>query len=186
MRLTMKSIIRWEQFNKKPFSELCYTNEQDLFSLLYVSSDLKVPFEEFKQELKEEDIINMIKEFEQYTSIMSQFQTKLDHKDSDNSSLVYISDLISTLVMQGLDAYFALSDLELCDLPVFLKAYDQKVKDQLTLDRLWTYIQVSPHLEKGVTPQDLYPFVWEKKDISTEQLEESKQEFNLFLESGLK
>lgn len=193
IRLTIKAIIRWEQLNKKPFSQLNYNSEDEVLSLFYVCTLYdKVLFslDEFKKNLKPQDAKRMVKDFERQTSLTSQFQVvaKKKSEDSEDSNPIYIKDIVATLVMDGLDVYFAMNDMELCDLPVFLQAYDQKTKDRLTAQRLWAFMQLSPHLEKGTTPQDIHPFAWELAEeiISEEKLEEGKGESITFLKTGLK
>ena len=191
MRLTMKAIIRWEQLNKKPFSLLNYSSENEIISLFYVCTNtdiIQISLDEFKKTLTEDSVKEMIKEFERQTSLTSQFQavSKKSNNKSEDQQHVYIKDIVPTLVMNGLDVYFAMNDMELCDLPIFLNAYDQKVKDALTAQRLWTYIQLSPHLtEKIKSPKDLYAFSWEMKEdtISEAELEEGKNEFLAFLQT---
>lgn len=195
MRLTMKAIIRWEQINKKPFSLIDYRNEDEIISLFYVCDQTvkTVSLDEFREDLKEEDAKKMVKEFERQTFLTAQFQTiskkKIkESKDSEDSNPIYIKEIVPMLVMNGLDVHFALNEMELCDLPVFLAAYDQKVKDVLTAQRLWAFIQVSPHLKKGATPKDIHPFGWEMEEetISEEALKQGKNEFEAFLKTGLK
>lgn len=193
IKLTIKAVIRWEQLNKKPFSQLNFNSEDEVLSLFYVCTLFdKVQFslEEFKKGLKPSDIKQMVKDFERQTSLTSQFQivVKKKSKESEDSNPIYIKDIVAMLVMNGLDVYFAMNDMELCDLPVFLQAYDQKVKDRLTAQRLWAFMQLSPHLEKGTTPKDIHRFAWELEEetISEEEMEAGKDESITFLKTGLK
>jgi hypothetical protein len=195
MRLTMKAIIRWEQLNKKPFSQLDYSSEDEIISLFYVcdqSTEIKVSLDEFREGLQEQEAKKMVKDFERQTFLASQFQSvskkkSKEAKASEDSNPIYIKEIVPMLVMSGLDVYFALNEMELCDLPIFLQAYDQKVKDKLTAQRLWTFMQLSPHLEKGTTPKDIHPFSWEMEEerISEEDMEKGKNEFATFLKTGL-
>lgn len=36
---------------------------------------------------------------------------------------IRIADIVSMLVMSGLDAYYAMNEMELCDIPMYLLAY---------------------------------------------------------------
>lgn len=199
IKLTVKAVIRWEQLNNKQFSLLDNNSEDEVLSLFYVcalSDGVNISFDEFKENLKPTDAERMAKEFEHQTFIISQFQTitekeeeKGKEKDSeDTTNIIYIKDIVPMLVMDGLDVYFAMNDMELCDLQIFLEAYDQKRKDKLTAQRLWTYKLLSPHLEEGTTPEDIHPFPWDSKEetLSEEELEEGKEESITFLKTGLK
>lgn len=191
MKLTMKSIIRWEQLNKKPFAQVDYSKEDDIISLFYVCKqpdELQTTFDEFKKGLKEESVQEMFAEFEKRISLASQFQSGSKKKEDENASDdVYIKDAVPMLVMNGLDAHFALNEMELCDLPIFLQAYDKFTKERLTENRLWAFIQLSPHLKKGATPKDFYPFDWEieeQKEKATEETAKGMSMFEAFMNSG--
>lgn len=196
-RLTVKSIIRWEQLNDKPFSSLDYNSENDIISLFYVCSianEINLSLIEFKEKLSESQISLMISDFERDTSLMAQFQQKISKtisKESDDTDTdpIYIKNLLPILIMNGLDAHFAMNEMDLCDLSLYLDAYDRKVKDRLESARLWTYILLSPHLSKKTkSPKDLYPFLWELEDITQEtesEIEESKEILRSSLKYGL-
>jgi len=181
----MKAIIRWEQLNKKPFSLLNYNDEGDIISLFYsctLSDQIHVSLDEFRNGLTPASAKKMIHEFETHTSLISQFQAlpkKKEGKDSESSEPTYIKDLVAKLVMNGLDVYFALYKMELCDLPIFLEAYDQKIKDKLESQRLGLFWMLRPHLsDKIKNPKDLYEFPWEGKkeeSITQTQWDEAEQ-----------
>lgn len=197
MRLTIKAIIRWEQLNQKPFSRLDYNNEDEIISLFYACS-LGVGRErslaEFTKSLKPRDIKNMVADFEKQTSIVGQFQSTPETngpRAGEPPAPAFIKDIAATLIMGGLDADFVLNDMELCDLSVFTHAYEQKIKETLTTQRLWVFMMLSPNLKKGAKPQDIYPFEWElaeklsAKILSEEEVEEGINEFQTFLQTDL-
>ena len=193
MRLTIRAIIKWEQLNQKPFSSMNYSDENDIVSLFYVCKlpdEAGMSLSEFKKNLTDDSIKEMITDFEKQTLIASQFQpiSKKKIEESKDSDPVYIKDLVPLLVMNGLDVHFALDEMELYDIPIYLKAYDQKIRHELESSRLWAFIQVSPHLSKKIkTPKDLYPFGWEieeQKEQSKEELEKGMSTFEAFMNSG--
>lgn len=188
IKLTIKAVIRWEQLNKKPFSSLNYNSEDEIISLFYVcalSDSIQFSLAEFKKNIKPKDVQTMVKDFERQTSITSQFQivAKKEDEESEETNPIYIKDIVSMLVMNGLDVYFAMNTLELCDLPIFLHAYDQKIKDKLTAQRLWAFLQLSPHLAKGTTPQDIHQFGWEIEDAKEEISQEDWQKVEELMRS---
>lgn len=193
MRLTIRAIIKWEQLNQKPFSSMNYSDENDIVSLFYVCKlpdEAGMSLSEFKENLTDDSIKGMITEFEKQTLIASQFQplSKKKIEESKDSDPVYIKDLVPMLVMNGLDVHFALDEMELYDIPIFLNAYDQKIRHSLESSRLWTFIQVSPHLSKKIkSPKDLYPFSWEieeQKEKSKEETEKGMSMFEAFMNSS--
>lgn len=193
MRLTIRRIIKWEQLNQKPFSSLNYGDEDDIVSLFYVCKlpdEADISLSEFKKNLTEASLDEMIKKFEKQMLIDSQFQpvSKKDIEESKDSDPVYIKDLVPMLVMNGLDVHFALDEMGLFDIPIYLKAYDQRMKSDLESSRLWAFIQVLPHLSKNIkTPQDLYPFSWEieeQKEKTMKETEKGISVFEAFMNSG--
>ena len=172
-----------------------YGDENDIVSLFYVCRQAdaeKTPLSEFKQSLTDESVRDMIADFEKQTIFDAQFQaeakTKIDESEKDDP--IYIKDIVAILIMSGLDVHFALNEMELYDLPIFLNAYDQKIRHNLESSRLWAFIQVLPHLSKKIkTPKDLYPFSWEieeKKEQSEKDLKDGMGVFNAFMNSGKK
>lgn len=197
IKMTIKSVIRWEQLNQKPFSGINYNDEAEIVSLFYVCSSScgHTSFKEFRETLKVREVKRMIKDFQNQTAITAQFQIinqptpKKKAKKEQTPHKIFIKDVVATLIMHGLDASFALNEMELCDLPLFQNAVDNSIKDQLTTQRLWTFIQLSPHLEKGTKPEDIQPFAWEEIEddtLSKEEIEQSKKEYVSFLNKGLK
>lgn len=196
IKMTIKSVIRWEQLNQKTFSDINYNDETEIVSLFYVCSPSRedTSFKEFRETLKVREVKRMIKDFQNQTAITAQFQTinqsatKKAKEEQSPQPKIFIKDVVTTLIMHGLDANFALNEMDLCDLPLFQNAMDKKIKDQLTTQRLWTFLQLSPHLEKGTKPEDIQSFAWEEddEDISNENTEQSKEEYVSFLMKGLK
>ena len=193
MRLTIKAIIRWEQLNKKPFSQINYNSEDEITSLFYactLSDGIQKSLGEFRKEIKATEIQAMFSDFSRQITITSQFQevSKKDSQESEDSNPAWIKDTVAMLVINGLDVYYAMNDMELCDLPLFLQGYDQKRKNELEYSRLWTYLQVQPHLSKKIEIKDLCPFAWELEEetIYGSKLEKGKNEFQAFLKTGLK
>lgn len=193
MRLTIRAVIKWEQLNQKPFSSMNYGDENEIVSLFYVcqlSDEAGMSLAEFKESLTDDSVRGMIADFEKQTHIDAQFQPapKKGIDESKDSDPVYIKDLVSMLVMNGLDVHFVLDEMGLYDIPMYLKAYDQKIRNSLESSRLWAFIQVMPHLSKNIkSPQDLYPFSWEieeQKEKTKEETEKGISVFEAFMNSG--
>lgn len=206
LNLSLKAIVRWEQMNGKPFSLLRYNasdevSENEILSLFYVSTitdNEYISFDEFKKNTSSKEVKQMISAFEKQIAFISQFQSN-DNSDnnqekqnsSDNSSsLIFTKDLIAMLVIHGLDLTYVMEHMDFCDLTLFIQTYNQKEKDRLTEQRLWTFMQLLPHLEKGATPEKFYPFPWDHQDdevsASQESTETNIESLKIFLQSGLK
>jgi hypothetical protein len=193
MRLSIRAVIRWEQLNQKPFSSRNYGDENDIVSLFYVCKlpdEAGMSLSEFKKNLTEDSLKEMAKEFEKQTLIASQFQpvSKKKIEKSKDSEPVYIKDLVSMLVMNGLDVHFALDEMEMYELSIFLHACEEKEKRKREFQRDGIFWMLRPHLTKRVRePQDLYLFHWEieeKKEKTKEETEKGMSVFEVFMNSG--
>ena len=184
MRLTIKAIIRWEQLRDKPFARFSYSDEKDINAILYVcdiDSVQNQTFDAFISELSAAKSKELAFVFHRESLIMSQFQKNREKESTkDESKSIepsFIKDIVPLLIMSGLDANYALNEMALCDLPIFIHAYEQRQRDTMEQSRLWTFFNVSPYLSKDMTPKDFYPFPWEdhnkitSRDITQDEME---------------
>ena len=176
IRLSMRAIIRWEQLNHKAFETLDYENEDEVIALFYtctLSENEKQSLVEFKANLTKEVATYMVRQFEKYTSFITQFQEKSKAKSEKQEEIApstsnYVKDAVAKLVMNGLDAHFAMNELELCDLQIFLSALENETKEKMEEQRHNLFWMLRPNLsDKVKSPQDLYSFSWEEKAKTT-------------------
>lgn len=177
---------------------MVYTDKDDVDALLYTTTicnnaGVMYAFEVFRHTLANEKIAHeMISVLERETAVLSQFQTKQETSDLGSTEVTpgMIGELIATLIMSGLDAHYALEEMELCDLPLYIEAYERKKKEQMESDRLWTYLNILPHVDGKKLPsaQDLYSFPWEEMEDMKEAeraLAEDAETFEIFMNNGI-
>lgn len=196
-KLSINSIIKWEQITGKPFSHLNYSNEDDVITLFYVCGQINTTLQEYKTRIKEKDLQKQIQDFENHTSIYVQFQNKFSRPKKNNKKEhtvndiqpIYIKDIVPALILEGLDANYALREMNLCDLPIFIDALENAKKEKLEAQRLWTFLIMSPHLTKKTkSPKDIFPFPWELDEIKAEaiqNIEKNKDLLSKFLNGEL-
>lgn len=190
IKLTIKTIIRWEQLTGRSFSEIDYSDNKDIISLLYCSvlscnPGMLYTLDEFRQTTVNEKLMRQMSQtLSRESIVLSQFckgnsGVTADKNDGESGK---ITDIISALIMAGLDAGFAMNEMMLCDLPMFVKAYEQKKKEQLENARLWTYLGILPHVDGKKMPSavDLYPFPWELEEIERNAAEAIQADFGRF------
>lgn len=194
MSLKIKSIIRWEQLRKKSFSLIDYVDQDDIEALLYtttISQDGGIyTFEVFRQTLVNKKLVkDLACQLDKESTFLSQFQKKNKDAGSGTDEVIpgMISEIVSILILSGLDARYALNEMELCDLPLFLEAYERKKKEQMEESRMWTYLTILPHIdakkmENGA--KDLITFPWEDKKEVTEISDIEAQRFEEFMNKG--
>lgn len=182
MKLTIKSIIRWEQLSSKPFTDIDITSEEDIEMLIYCTSGMSVPFDIYKGTFDSPKIVKKkISDLVSYMSVYAQFVPKGDDKGENQ----YIRDIVSSLIASGIDAHFVFEELELQDLPIITKAIEERKKEDMESKRLFTYLTILPHIDASKLPngaKDLLPFPWDeeiKKETPTPPTEE---EYNNYVE----
>lgn len=177
-RLTMKMIIRWEQMRGKPFSQIDCTDSDDMGSLLYtmyITGDKpEYTFEVFREVLADERLIAaMSYDLGRIMEISDQFKEKTTVSGIGNAggSPEYIGSIVSALIMAGLDAHYAMNEMELCDLPLYADSYGKKRKEEMESSRLWTFFTMMPHIDAKKMKngaKDLIIFPWEEEDAKME------------------
>lgn len=196
-RLTVKAIIRWEQMRGKSFSLMDYSDREDIETLLYTMSigSFKVPYkyEVFKSVLADEKFMEeMSVSLGRIISVMAQFKNNVDagREDSGGDRAETVGNIVATLIMSGLDAHYALNEMELQDLPLYIEAYENKRKDEMESKRLWTYLTILPHIDAKAMEngaKDLISFPWEQKPKEEAEINDSEVErFEEFLKKGKK
>lgn len=176
--LTIKAVIRWEQMRGKSFSLMDYTNQEDLEVLLYTTVICNSPgkmytFEIFRHTLSNKKVTcEMVSALEREAAVLAQFYKRQKGETGDNDTLPEkISELVSTLIMSGLDAHYALNEMELCDLPMYIGSYEKKRKEEMESNRLWTFFTMMPHIDAKKMKngaKDLIIFPWEEEDAKME------------------
>nr|DAN60564.1 MAG TPA: hypothetical protein [Caudoviricetes sp.] len=184
IKLNIKSIIKFEQLTNKPFSLIDYTSEEDVSKLLYCivlsNNDCQFTYSQFLQLLDSKKISkNLFEQFQTVCEVFNQFkntgteeENTRDTVEGKESRGTYVKDLAALLVIQGgLDVNYVLNELSLNDIPLYIQALNDKQRERMEEQRLWTFISILPHVDskKLKTPADLYPFPWELKEKEIER-----------------
>lgn len=173
IRLSIKAIIRAEQILSKPFTDIDYTNIEELTKLLYCTvlsnNPVLFTFKEFQAITENEKQLSaMIKEIEKANLVLEQFSrvTMAQNVETTGES-PYIKDLVGMLVMSGLDAHYVMNEMEISDIPIFIEAYEKKKREEMEASRLWTFLSIIPHIDtkKVKLPKDLMMFPWEEEEV---------------------
>lgn len=176
IRLSIKAIIRAEQILSKPFTDIDYTNVEELTKLLYctvlANNPVLFTFEEFQAiAVNEKQFATMIKEIEKVNNVLEQFtQSNKSGSGEGSGEPQYIKDLVGMLIMSGLDAHYVMNEMEISDIPVFVEAYEKKKREEMEASRLWTFLSIIPHVDtkKVKSPKDLMLLPWEEEQVIKE------------------
>ena len=197
IKLTINSIIKVEQLLDKPFGDIDFSNEKDLMSLLYCvvlsNNDEAFTYDEFLGICENKKLFKkMMLAFEKESKAISQFQKKTEKETVEtDQEPAFIKDLVSMLILEGLDIDYVLNRMSINDISMYVEAYERKKKETLESQRLWTYISILPHIDgkKIKSPQDLYPFPWEMEEIKEREereFEEGEKMFKRFMNGEIK
>lgn len=194
IRLTIKAIVRWEQLTGRSFSSLDYGDSEDVEKLLYTamlcSGEKVCTLEVFRAAIKNERLLGgFVKDLERAGKVVAQFQRAEQGKagPAGNEEPGFVKDIVHTLILEGVNPGYVLNEMEICDLPELIAAYERKKKEMMEAGRLWTFFNILPHVDgsKIKSPSDMYPFPWEEEASQENEediINDNKDLFEKFLE----
>lgn len=187
--LNIKSIVRYEQITNKPFAEIDYSSENDANSLLYAvvlsNNDVVMSRDEFQLIIQNKKIFNeIVSELKKHGDVVQQFVKESDSFSSptnDKKESGFIKDIVSTLILSGLDANY-IDQMWICDLPLFIAAYERVQREKMESERLWTYLSILPHVDgkKLKSAREMYPLPWEIEEMQREAKDIQEQHEEMF------
>jgi len=181
MKITLKNIIRWEQITGKSFFDMDYSSEEDIQYLLYVCDNSDVTFDVFKEVFKNKKVVReMIKGISKYLTVSSQFMPKSEDSKGDGDNKGCMKDIISFLIVSGIDPHFVMEEMEIQDLPLLAKSLETKRRTELEDKRTFTFLTMLPHmdtskLKNGV--EDILSFPWDNEEEEEKTEVMSEEEF---------
>ena len=123
----------------------------------------------------------LLKEFEEYMVYIRQFTSNnktevVDEEGADaKNAHTTITDIVMYLITTcGIDPHYVMYEMELWEIEPYMKFAEMNKKESLEMDRLWTYLNISPHIDtkKCKSPDKLLPFPWEIQDKKEKQIKE--------------
>lgn len=157
----------------KPFSSIDWNNEEEFRRLLYcvlVSNNNPISFEDFLSLIDSSKLYSeMISLLEKENAFINQFMQTIqaEGENEDNKDAPpYIKDIVSALILSGIDAHFAYEEMSLSDISHFVDAYEKAKREEMESRRLWAYLTVLPHVDgkKMNNPKKLMLFPWEEEE----------------------
>lgn len=179
MKIQIKQIIRWEQLMNKPFYELDPAVELDIIALMYTTADEHTidnsTFEIFQQVADKKVCADLSRAITRYFTYINQFSKATESEkeevdplaldkteDKTENASVRISEIVTGLIFDGVDANYLLNEADICDLPMLCKGAEMKMRRDKEDSRLWTFLMLRPYMDDSVKKvTDFYPFPWE-------------------------
>ena len=173
LKITLRSIILFEKMVGHSFFDL---REEETPQLIYcvvrANNKFNYAFNVFMgmfENKKFSEIV--ITEFTNIFELMQQLMPKnieqqKGGEQQEEKESVMVSDLASRLIaVVGLDAHYVMDEMELWEIEGIFNAFEQKERNRLEANRLWTYFTLLPNItKKNFKPSDMIKFPWEKSE----------------------
>jgi hypothetical protein len=199
--ICIEAYIRWEQLTGRSFQQMNFEDVADLHRLLYCAYLIGQPnpatFEVFEQTLLGNPRLykQAINHLSRYNTVSAQFasikQQPTLTEETEPSAPMLLGDVAARLVVSGgLDAHYVMREMTIEDMLRYVKALDEKQRQQAESQRLWTYLSILPHIDKKKcpSPEKMLPFPWEVEalqEASMRVAEQMKDEFERFMRGEL-
>ena len=189
-KLNLQAIRVAERLLKKPFGKFDLSDEDTIITLMYgmvsENNDEVFDLSRFRSLLSMKRMKAEIQgAIANELSYINQFN---DGESVQGGDPPYMGDLASILIVSGLDPHFVLYEMKLFEVEDYIKAIDNKRRDEMEGQRLWTFLTILPHTDgkKIKKPQDLMMFPWEAEALEEKaiaKLDEDAEMFEKFINS---
>lgn len=170
--MTNKAIIAYEALSGRAFHEIDYTDPKQVDMLLYANhfttSEEPKPYELYCKMLANSPMVRS-RELDRITAsllLMQQMQADCRQEGVRDGEAPSMGDLCAMLIVEGgLDAHYVMHELPFYEIPIYLKAIEQKKRSRMEEGRLWTYYTILPHVgtKDMKKPSDMLVFPWEQE-----------------------
>lgn len=195
--ICIEAFVRWEQLTGRSFQQMNFEDASDLHRLLYcaylIDKPFKTVFETFEKTLLANKRLykGAISSLSHYNTVAAQFaaitpQPTLSDEATPDTP-VLLGDVVARLIISGgLDAHYVMREMTIEDMLRYVKALDDKQRQESEAARLWTYLSILPHVDskKLTSPKKLLLFPWEVVEAEAEAkriAEEGREDFDKFM-----
>lgn len=185
LAFNFKAIMMFEKLSGVSYFDL---TEENYVFLIYAMYMVKHPYTymQFWDFIKifgnnKKVTKQMITEFGEYMEYLKQYSDTTpkteenDKGETEEKTKQTITDIVAYLITScGIDPHYVMYEMELWELEPYMKCAERKKKEELESERLWTYLNISPHIDtkKCKSPEKLIPFPWEKEEQKIKQNQE--------------
>lgn len=203
IKITGKVMCAYEALTGRPFLKI--ETPEDIQYLYYCSLVLNNPefatmeYEVFKYLMLDAEVVEwMTNEYLKISKYLKQFMTNIGDfeeieeskgKKGEDDTVFYMLDAIPGLIVRmGLDPHYVMEEMQQWEITYYYRIMQDMDRARLTEDRLWTYLQILPHIGKKLEgPEKLLPFPWEKQDKrKLKELEKNTKAAVAFLNRSVK
>ena len=175
----MKSIVMYEAFSGKKFSEI---GEDGVFLFMYCvfvcSTGMKITFDMFKSMYEgkkfrkwiDDEFDGIWKFYFQYNEFKAAKQNQNDQGSDSGKTATAVSmtDYANALIFDyGVSADYVMNKMDMWEIEPLFNGAAECMHSEMENKRLWTYIQMLPNMDskksKNMSPEKFLPFPWEKQ-----------------------
>lgn len=202
IKITLRACILFEKMTGRSFYTCC---DDDAAILAYCCFQAaqgveRMTYDDFLSLLEnrkfEEWLLKEIKADEDFNAQFAPATSEKSEGNADDTPPM-LTDIAAVIVINGVDAKYVMDEMPLYELQGYITAIEERKKEMVTNDRLWTWLGLMPHLSKESSrklnsPDKLLPFPWEieekkkKNDKEFDEIKDSLAEFFRAQESKLK
>ena len=178
LRLSLRAVCLYEQITARSFSSLDLSDGADVealsYAMWYYATDEAQTIDRWRGALESPTLAtHLAKELERVLSLLEQLSIQRASASSEGEGDAqpgYMTPIITRLAY-SLGADFVLNQMELWELPHYLESEEQRRRQELEEQRLFTWLSMLPHLSKDSarSAEELLPFPWEAERKEAEQ-----------------
>ena len=178
IRISIKGIMMWERMFGGNFFTM--DQEEGLSELIYCLFCTSNP----QVVLKYKTFVGMVEgnqkiakwvgeKMKEIMDFMGQFPVEEEDDEEispeakEETKKLSITDMATSLIVDyGVGADYVMNEMQVWEISSFYKAAESRVKRRYEENRLWTYMQLLPHMSSkhSETPDKFMPFPWEKNE----------------------
>lgn len=191
IKITGKVMCAYEVLTGKPFLKI--KDEDDIKHLFYCSLVMNndefstMEYEVFEYLITDQAVLEwMSGEYMKIGNFLTQFRQNIFDEKSDaetdgdeDEKTFYMVEAISGLIVKmGLDPHYTMEEMQEWEISYYYHMMRDMERERLTEERLWTYLQILPHVGKKLGgPDKFLPFPWETEKNKNKLLENSGAAF---------
>ena len=184
IKINGKVMCAYEALTGKPFIKIETEDEiKHLFYCSLVANNEEfstLEYEVFEYLISDQEVMDWIaNEYIKIGKFLSQFKVDIGDDEEDENEkgakkeemVFYMLDAISGLIVRmGIDPRYVMYDMEEWEITYYYRMMREIDRERLTEERLWTYLQVLPHVGKKIgDPEKMLPFPWENRKKRVEK-----------------
>ena len=179
VKINGKVMCAYEAMTGKPFLKI--QTEDEIKHLFYCS----LVFNNTEFETLDYSVCEFIQQFK--TDVTKEENEEEDQEGEDKT--FFMLEAISSLIVKmGMDPNYVMYDMQQWEIAYYYRVMRDIERERLTEERLWTYLQILPHVGKKLgSPEKMLPFEWERNNNKVQrELEHNTQAAVAFLSRARK